>query len=70
MSNALPINTQQIDYDIHIIINDKDEDDANCFSTCTRFYGMRLDEKEIEILNDLALFKIEYYSHKDRSRSR
>jgi len=75
MSNRLPINTQEIDYDIHIIINDKDEDDANCFSTCTRFYGMRLDEKEIEILKTMniknnKLFKIEYYSHKDRSRSR
>jgi hypothetical protein len=71
MSKTLRINTQQIDYNIHILINNKYTDkDNNCFSNCKSIPGMRLNRKEISILENLKLFKIEYYGDKVSSNSR
>jgi len=70
------INTQQMDYDIHVIINDEnDEERQSCFPYCTHLYGSRLNANEMRILESLRvnknkLFNVEYYSHKVKSTSR
>jgi len=73
MSKALHINTQQIGYNIHILINNEEEDaitNNNCFSNCKGVPGMRLEMDEIATLKKLALFKIGYYGDKVRPNSK
>jgi hypothetical protein len=70
----LSINTQQIDYDIYVVINNYEASCINTFNSCTtRPHPKYLGENEETKLYDLDLFKIEYYTHSvevSRTRSR
>jgi len=63
-SKKLPINTQQIDYEINILINNKEPNCSQCLGVVTE-----LDEDEIDTLKKMNLFNIEYYADKVKSTS-
>lgn len=66
MSKKVPINTQQIDYEINILVNDIVREPIINFWFGEPTY---LDEKEeTPILHNLNLFKIENYSDKVKSK--
>lgn len=65
MSRKVPINTQEIDYEIRILVNDHLTNGTyTCMDYCAAQPEPGLSEDEIEILHGLNLFNIEKYSDK------